>query len=196
MKQRVLSLIRTPVWSVSSAVRTDPWSLDTPRVMAQRWVQHLHVSECISACVCVSMCDSCVRRSVSSLILRETVMQMQTSRTRTTGVWLTHAHMHCTASTSTTIYLHCDSFRLQIVGSLQRISSRKRKRQRITRQDTTESEDDGGRSHRTHRWSLRLSPHRTHNRTILEVHDIKQLYLDDIAGIYVLIILVWNDLHL
>ncbi|XP_026122330.1 uncharacterized protein LOC113105467 isoform X2 [Carassius auratus] len=58
--------------------------------------------------------------------------------------------------------------RLQIVGSLQRISSRKRKRQRITRQDTTESEDDGGRSHRTHRWSLRLSPHRTHNRTILE----------------------------
>ncbi|XP_067303693.1 uncharacterized protein si:ch211-63p21.1 isoform X2 [Pseudorasbora parva] len=58
--------------------------------------------------------------------------------------------------------------RLQIAGSLQRISSRKRKRQRITRQDTTESEDDGGRSHRTHRWSLRLSPHRTHNRTILE----------------------------
>ncbi|XP_067255878.1 uncharacterized protein si:ch211-63p21.1 isoform X2 [Chanodichthys erythropterus] len=58
--------------------------------------------------------------------------------------------------------------RLQIVGSLQRISSRKRKRQRITRQDTTESEDDGGRSRRTHRWSLRLSPHRTHNRTILE----------------------------
>ncbi|KAI4887648.1 hypothetical protein NFI96_020502 [Prochilodus magdalenae] len=60
--------------------------------------------------------------------------------------------------------------RLQVVGSLQRISSRKRKRQRITRQDTTESEDDGGRSHRTHRWSLRLSPHRTHNRTILEDH--------------------------
>ncbi|XP_017570752.1 uncharacterized protein si:ch211-63p21.1 [Pygocentrus nattereri] len=58
--------------------------------------------------------------------------------------------------------------RLQVVGSLQRISSRKRKRQRIARQDTTESEDDGGRSHRTHRWSLRLSPHRTHNRTILE----------------------------
>lgn len=58
--------------------------------------------------------------------------------------------------------------RLQIAGSLQRISSRKRKRQRITRQDTTESEDDGGRSHRTHRWSLRLSPHRSHNRTILE----------------------------
>ncbi|XP_066516339.1 uncharacterized protein si:ch211-63p21.1 [Hoplias malabaricus] len=58
--------------------------------------------------------------------------------------------------------------RLQVTGSLQRISSRKRKRQRITRQDTTESEDDGGRSHRTHRWSLRLSPHRTHNRTILE----------------------------
>ncbi|KAG9260114.1 hypothetical protein AMEX_G27785 [Astyanax mexicanus] len=58
--------------------------------------------------------------------------------------------------------------RLQVAGSLQRISSRKRKRQRITRQDTTESEDDGGRSYRTHRWSLRLSPHRTHNRTILE----------------------------
>ncbi|XP_039505342.1 uncharacterized protein si:ch211-63p21.1 isoform X2 [Pimephales promelas] len=58
--------------------------------------------------------------------------------------------------------------RLQIAGSLQRISSRKRKRQRLTRQDTTESEDDGGRSHRTHRWSLRLSPHRSHNRTILE----------------------------
>ncbi|XP_060772901.1 uncharacterized protein si:ch211-63p21.1 isoform X3 [Neoarius graeffei] len=58
--------------------------------------------------------------------------------------------------------------RLQVVGSLQRISSRKRRRQRVTRQDTTESEDDGGQSHRNHRWSLRLSPHRSPNRTILE----------------------------
>ncbi|KAK1792630.1 hypothetical protein P4O66_012574 [Electrophorus voltai] len=58
--------------------------------------------------------------------------------------------------------------RLQDVGSLQRISLRKRKRQRIARQDTTESEDDGGWCQRTHRWSLRLSPHRPHNRTILE----------------------------
>lgn len=56
--------------------------------------------------------------------------------------------------------------RLQEGGSLQRISSRRRKRPRIARQDTTESEDDGGRSHRTHRWNLRLSP--AHNRTILE----------------------------
>lgn len=58
--------------------------------------------------------------------------------------------------------------RLQEPGSLQRISSRRRKRPRIARQDTTESEDDGGRSHRSHRWSLRLSPHRAHNRTLLE----------------------------
>ncbi|XP_058240956.1 uncharacterized protein si:ch211-63p21.1 isoform X3 [Hemibagrus wyckioides] len=58
--------------------------------------------------------------------------------------------------------------RLQVVGSLQRISSRKRRRQRVTRQDTTESEDDGGQSHRNHRWSLRLSPHRSPSRTILE----------------------------
>ncbi|KAK7910390.1 hypothetical protein WMY93_015074 [Mugilogobius chulae] len=56
--------------------------------------------------------------------------------------------------------------RLQEPGSLQRISSRRRKRPRIARQDTTESEDDGGHSHRTHRWNLRLSP--THNRPILE----------------------------
>lgn len=58
--------------------------------------------------------------------------------------------------------------RLQEPGSLQRISSRRRRRPRIARQDTTESEDDGGRSHRSHRWNLRLSPHRAHNRTILE----------------------------
>ncbi|KAM9401069.1 uncharacterized protein ACWYII_030761 isoform 3-T5 [Salvelinus alpinus] len=58
--------------------------------------------------------------------------------------------------------------RLQEPGSLQRISSRRRKRPRIARQDTTESEDDGGRSHRSHRWNLRLSPHRAHNRTLLE----------------------------
>ncbi|TSY83970.1 Kelch-like protein 33 [Bagarius yarrelli] len=58
--------------------------------------------------------------------------------------------------------------RLHVVGSLQRISSKKRKRQRVTRQDTTESEDDGGQSHRNHRWSLRLSPHRSPSRTILE----------------------------
>uniref|UniRef100_A0A3Q0QN90 Si:ch211-63p21.1 n=1 Tax=Amphilophus citrinellus TaxID=61819 RepID=A0A3Q0QN90_AMPCI len=53
-------------------------------------------------------------------------------------------------------------------GSLQRISSRRRKRPRVARQDTTESEDDGGRSHRSHRWNLRLSPDRAHSRTILE----------------------------
>lgn len=56
--------------------------------------------------------------------------------------------------------------RLHEHGSLQRISSRRRKRPRIARQDTTESEDDGGRSNRSHRWNLRLSP--AHNRTILE----------------------------
>ncbi|XP_062865099.1 uncharacterized protein si:ch211-63p21.1 [Trichomycterus rosablanca] len=58
--------------------------------------------------------------------------------------------------------------RLQVVGSLQRVSSRKRRRQKIARQDTTESEDDGGQSHRSHRWSLRLSPHRTPDKPILE----------------------------
>ncbi|KAM9718159.1 uncharacterized protein ACNS7B_021563 isoform 1-T2 [Menidia menidia] len=58
--------------------------------------------------------------------------------------------------------------RLQEPGSLQRISSRRRKRTRVARQDTTESEDDGGRSHRSHRWTLRLSPDREHSRTILE----------------------------
>ncbi|CAL8327061.1 unnamed protein product [Lota lota] len=58
--------------------------------------------------------------------------------------------------------------RLQEPGSLQRISSRRRKRPRPTRQDTTESEDDGGRSQWTPRWNPRLSPHRTHSRTILE----------------------------
>uniref|UniRef100_A0A3P9NPV2 Uncharacterized LOC103480304 n=1 Tax=Poecilia reticulata TaxID=8081 RepID=A0A3P9NPV2_POERE len=52
--------------------------------------------------------------------------------------------------------------------SLQRISSRRRKRPRVARQDTTESEDDGGRSHKSHRWNLRLSPDRAHSRTILE----------------------------
>ncbi|XP_026151327.1 uncharacterized protein LOC113123451 [Mastacembelus armatus] len=58
--------------------------------------------------------------------------------------------------------------RLQEPGSLQRISSRRRKRPRVARQDTTESEDDGGRSHRSHRWNLRLSPDRGQSRTILE----------------------------
>ncbi|KAF1380774.1 hypothetical protein PFLUV_G00167470 [Perca fluviatilis] len=58
--------------------------------------------------------------------------------------------------------------RLQEPGSLQRISSRRRKRPRVARQDTTESEDDGGQSHRSHRWNLRLSPDRPHSRTILE----------------------------
>ncbi|KAK2862932.1 hypothetical protein Q5P01_002465 [Channa striata] len=58
--------------------------------------------------------------------------------------------------------------RLQEPGSLQRISSRRRKRPRVARQDTTESEDDGGRSNRSHRWNLRLSPDRAHSRTILE----------------------------
>uniref|UniRef100_A0A3Q2NU29 Uncharacterized LOC105917915 n=1 Tax=Fundulus heteroclitus TaxID=8078 RepID=A0A3Q2NU29_FUNHE len=57
---------------------------------------------------------------------------------------------------------------LQEHSSLQRISSRRRKRPRVARQDTTESEDDGGRSHKTHRWNLRLSPDRAHSRTILE----------------------------
>ncbi|XP_055085134.1 uncharacterized protein si:ch211-63p21.1 [Periophthalmus magnuspinnatus] len=56
--------------------------------------------------------------------------------------------------------------RLQEPGSLQRISSRRRKRPRVARQDTTESEDDGGHSNRTHRWNLRLSP--AHSRPILE----------------------------
>ncbi|KAM9834542.1 uncharacterized protein si:ch211-63p21.1 [Syngnathus typhle] len=58
--------------------------------------------------------------------------------------------------------------RLQEPGSLQRISSRRRKRQRLARQDTTESEDDGSLSHASRRWNLRLSPDRTHSRTILE----------------------------
>ncbi|XP_015260118.1 PREDICTED: uncharacterized protein LOC107104600 isoform X2 [Cyprinodon variegatus] len=58
--------------------------------------------------------------------------------------------------------------RLQEHSSLQRISSRRRKRPRVARQDTTESEDDGGRSHKSHRWNLRLSPDRAHSRTILE----------------------------
>ncbi|XP_028330523.1 uncharacterized protein LOC114480509 [Gouania willdenowi] len=58
--------------------------------------------------------------------------------------------------------------RLHEPGSLQRISSRRRKRPQVARQDTTESEDDGGRSHRSHRWNLRLSPDRAHSRTILE----------------------------
>ncbi|XP_068164245.1 uncharacterized protein si:ch211-63p21.1 isoform X2 [Antennarius striatus] len=59
--------------------------------------------------------------------------------------------------------------RLQEPGSLQRISSRRRKRPRVARQDTTESEDDGGRSYASNRWNLRLSPERAHSRTILEV---------------------------
>ncbi|XP_064198212.1 uncharacterized protein si:ch211-63p21.1 isoform X3 [Anguilla rostrata] len=69
--------------------------------------------------------------------------------------------------------------RLQGGSPLQRMSSRRRRRQRLARPDTTESEDDGGRSHRTHRWSLRLSPHRTHNRTILEesVSQVRPLVL-------------------
>uniref|UniRef100_A0AAV2KUW7 Gypsy retrotransposon integrase-like protein 1 n=1 Tax=Knipowitschia caucasica TaxID=637954 RepID=A0AAV2KUW7_KNICA len=58
--------------------------------------------------------------------------------------------------------------RLQEAGSLHRISSRRRKRPRISRQDTTESEDDGGHSHRTHRWNLRLSPSHSHSRPIME----------------------------
>ncbi|XP_068164244.1 uncharacterized protein si:ch211-63p21.1 isoform X1 [Antennarius striatus] len=58
--------------------------------------------------------------------------------------------------------------RLQEPGSLQRISSRRRKRPRVARQDTTESEDDGGRSYASNRWNLRLSPERAHSRTILE----------------------------
>uniref|UniRef100_A0A3B4B037 Uncharacterized protein n=1 Tax=Periophthalmus magnuspinnatus TaxID=409849 RepID=A0A3B4B037_9GOBI len=59
-----------------------------------------------------------------------------------------------------------DTDSLQEPGSLQRISSRRRKRPRVARQDTTESEDDGGHSNRTHRWNLRLSP--AHSRPILE----------------------------
>uniref|UniRef100_A0A1A8IGQ8 Uncharacterized protein n=2 Tax=Nothobranchius kuhntae TaxID=321403 RepID=A0A1A8IGQ8_NOTKU len=58
--------------------------------------------------------------------------------------------------------------RLQDASTLQRISSRRRKRPRVARQDTTESEDDGGRSQRSHRWNIRLSPDRAQSRTILE----------------------------
>ncbi|XP_062416453.1 uncharacterized protein si:ch211-63p21.1 [Pungitius pungitius] len=59
--------------------------------------------------------------------------------------------------------------RHQEPGPLQRVSSRRRKRPRVARQDTTESEDDGGgQSCRTHRWTLRLSPARAHSRTIPE----------------------------
>ncbi|XP_024909534.1 uncharacterized protein LOC103385824 [Cynoglossus semilaevis] len=58
--------------------------------------------------------------------------------------------------------------RLHESGSLQRISSRRRKRPRVARQDTTESEDDGGKNHKPQRWNLRLSPDRAHSRTILE----------------------------
>ncbi|KAL2079173.1 hypothetical protein ACEWY4_024917 [Coilia grayii] len=74
--------------------------------------------------------------------------------------------------------------RLQVSGALQRISSRKRKRQRVTRQDTTESEDDGGRSHRSHRWNLRLSPHRAQSKTILEesVSQVRPLVLGHCTG--------------
>uniref|UniRef100_A0A3P8WZQ7 Si:ch211-63p21.1 n=1 Tax=Cynoglossus semilaevis TaxID=244447 RepID=A0A3P8WZQ7_CYNSE len=56
-------------------------------------------------------------------------------------------------------------------GSLQRISSRRRKRPRVARQDTTESEDDGGKNHKPQRWNLRLSPDRAHSRTILEFQE-------------------------
>lgn len=70
-------------------------------------------------------------------------------------------------------------FRLQEPGSLQRISSRRRKRPRVSRQDTTESEDDGGRSHRSHRWNLRLGPDRAQSRTILEV----QLQKNAVSGL-------------
>ncbi|XP_067303692.1 uncharacterized protein si:ch211-63p21.1 isoform X1 [Pseudorasbora parva] len=108
-------------------------------------VRHLHLSECISPCVCV-----CVFQCVTGVFQEECVQS------------------HPQGDSDADADIEDTDSRLQIAGSLQRISSRKRKRQRITRQDTTESEDDGGRSHRTHRWSLRLSPHRTHNRTILE----------------------------
>ncbi|XP_041925305.1 uncharacterized protein si:ch211-63p21.1 isoform X2 [Alosa alosa] len=98
------------------------------------------------------------RRRLSSQILREKAMLTLILRTQIAG---------------------CHWLRLQVAGSLQRVSSRKRKRQRITRQDTTESEDDGGQTQRTHRWNLRLSPHRTHNKTILEesVSQVRPLVL-------------------
>lgn len=75
--------------------------------------------------------------------------------------------------------------RLQEPGSLQRISSRRRKRPRVSRQDTTESEDDGGRSHRSHRWNLRLSPDRAHSRTILEVRTKRFSSTDSSCSLFV-----------
>ncbi|XP_063043373.1 uncharacterized protein si:ch211-63p21.1 isoform X2 [Engraulis encrasicolus] len=74
--------------------------------------------------------------------------------------------------------------RVQVSGSLQRISSRKRKRQRITRQDTTESEDDGGKCQKPHRWNLRLSPHHAQSKTILEesVSQVRPLVLSPRSG--------------
>ncbi|XP_028649392.1 uncharacterized protein si:ch211-63p21.1 [Erpetoichthys calabaricus] len=58
--------------------------------------------------------------------------------------------------------------RLQETQPLQRVSSKRRRRPRIVKQDTTESEDDGGRNQRTHRWNLRLSPHHGPNKPIIE----------------------------
>lgn len=84
-----------------------------------------------------------------------------------------HSVLRC-ALLYLTLCLWLNLFRLQEPGSLQRISSRRRKRPRVARQDTTESEDDGGRSHRSHRWNLRLSPDRAHSRTILEVRRNKK----------------------
>lgn len=74
--------------------------------------------------------------------------------------------------------------RLQEPGSLQRISSRRRRRAPIARQDTTESEDDSGRSHRSHRGILRVSPHRAHSRTIQEesVSQVRPLLICRSSG--------------
>lgn len=108
------------------------------------------------------------RRSVCCQTLRGKVTPMPTSRIQIAG-WMSRRTrpLYFLAPLSPDRLLR--PFRLQEPGSLQRISSRRRKRPRISRQDTTESEDDGGRSHRSHRWNLRLSPDRTRSRTILEV---------------------------
>uniref|UniRef100_A0A3P9JPB2 Si:ch211-63p21.1 n=1 Tax=Oryzias latipes TaxID=8090 RepID=A0A3P9JPB2_ORYLA len=76
---------------------------------------------------------------------------------------------------------------LQEPGTLQRISSRRRKRPQVARQDTTESEDDGGRSHKSHRWNLRLSPDRSHSRTILE---LKRLWPPALSAPLILLLLL------
>ncbi|XP_078735834.1 uncharacterized protein LOC144949695 isoform X1 [Lampetra fluviatilis] len=53
-----------------------------------------------------------------------------------------------------------ESSRLLDASGLQRTSSRRRRRMKPVRQDTTESEDDASAVVKRPRWSLRLSPHR------------------------------------